>query len=154
MMANKAEPFAPNMTEFLARHIIELACNLYGSTLRGQQCGKDRETQREMTDLRYGDLIVEQTAGRMAAAGKYTEAANCVGILEEVAWEPVQFSDPDFVWDEKAEGTPHPTERIVYIRTLKGIRFRWHNASFIRVPSSAECYDHGRELKPSFKGGF
>lgn len=54
---------------------------------------------------------------------------DAIGVLEEDVREPIKGE-----WDEEDDG-PRPTERIFYIRTFDGRRFRWENADVIRVPS-------------------
>lgn len=113
----------------LATIIRGFANNAHGATLVGDPWPVTRTFQERMSNVELGDLVVEQSTRRSPE-----DDLNAVGWLEETAWEKVDFGDPEFVWDEDAEGEPHPTEQIFYIRTLDGRRFRWSNARFIAVP--------------------
>ena len=75
-----------------------------------------------------GDLVTE---GSTIYRSRGATDLDAVGILEEITREPVEFGDPEVVWDEQEEGRPHPTEPVFYIRTLDGRRCRWVNANFI-----------------------
>lgn len=117
--------------EKLARDTALSIYNSYRNVLVGTapQCVHDLYAR--FRDVRPGDLVLETTAFLMPGRS----ALDGLGYLLRETWEPVVFSDPDFVWDEKAEGKPHPTERCYYIRTLDGREFRWTNASFISAPT-------------------
>lgn len=53
--------------------------------------------------------------------------------------EPVDFGDKSFVWDEQAEGRPHPTEPVWYIDRLDGEGIhRWVNCQFIGLYDGRE----------------
>lgn len=118
--------------EKLAREVATALYNAYSNTLVGRapQCVFDLGDR--FKDVRAGDLVVEVTTCLMRNG---RPAIDAVGHLLRITEEPVDFGDPEFVWDEKAEGRPHPTERCYYIRTLDGREFRWTNASFISAPS-------------------
>lgn len=88
---------------------------------------------------KVGDLVIETTTVYGMRHANATDLDG-IGILEEIAWEPVIFGDPDFVWDEKVEGEPHPTEKCFYIRTFDGRRFRWTNANIIAAVSDPRIF--------------
>lgn len=124
--------------EKLARGIAIMAYNAHGAVLVGDapQCVHD--LRNRLKDIQVGDLVVETTTCNMdGRRGKkyYRPALDAVGYLLRITWEPVVWGDPDFVWDEKVEGEPHPTEKCTYIRTLDGREFRWTNASFVSAPT-------------------
>lgn len=117
--------------EQLAREIATAVYNAYSNTLVGTASPRVHELNDRIRDVRIGDLVIEHTTCLMPSR----PALDAVGYLLRDVWEPVKFSDPDFVWDEKEEGQPHPKERIFYIRTLDGREFRWENASLISAPT-------------------
>lgn len=79
-----------------------------------------------------GDLVVE-TSTRWTS-----NDLDAVGRLLRSADEPVDFGDPTYVWDEESEGAPHPTEPVVYIRTLDGRERRWRNCEFVAAIDRAD----------------
>jgi hypothetical protein len=119
--------------EAIATAFRRSAYNAYSNTLiSGPKIITDAFNR--MTNPQVGDWVIEtstvfMTRPRMRRSP--SSDLDGVGILEEIAWENVQFPDPGFVWNEEEEGRPHPTEKIYYIRTLDGRRFRWSNASII-----------------------
>jgi hypothetical protein len=125
--------------EKLARDIATMAYNASGNVLVGHGPPCVFELSDRFRDVRVGDLVVETTTALMDGrkGPKYHRPAlDAVGYLLRITWEPIVFTgDPDFVWDEKVEGRPHPKEECVYIRTLDGREFRWTNASFVSAPT-------------------
>lgn len=93
-----------------------------------------RRAYERMKNPSVGDWVIEAST---IHEFRHLNGAdlNGIGVLEEIAWEKVDFEDPAFVWDEEAEGAPHPTERVYYIRTMDGRRFRWTNATIVAVQS-------------------
>ncbi len=117
-----------------ARAIAVLAYKAYDAVLCGRPTGIQSALYAFMKDVQPGRLVVEITAlGRPDR-----DPFNSVGELIRIAAEPVVFSDPEFVWDEKEEGRPAPTEQIFYIRLLDGTEYRWSNATFICVPETLD----------------
>jgi hypothetical protein len=110
------------------RHTIYGA---YVATLVGSPAKVTEDFQRRMRAPVVGDWVAEtSTTYRSRGTGDL----DAVGVLEEIAWEDFVWGNPDFVWDEAVEGKPHPKEKVFYIRTLDGRRFRWTNANFIAAP--------------------
>lgn len=114
--------------EELARIICRVTDNAYGASLVGNAAAATRALYDDLNDIRPGRMVVEITSLGMRS---YLDN---LGTLLRVTDEPVVFSDPNFIWDEKEEGRPHPTEKCTYIKTLDGREFRWTNARFIAVP--------------------
>lgn len=113
--------------ESLARYIRQTADSLWSATLI-HPGPKYQDLRRDMEVLTPGGLVAEvSTLG-------IKPAINAVGYLIKKTEEPVDFGPGADPWDEVAEGRPHPTEPIWYIKTLDGREMRWHNARFIRVP--------------------
>lgn len=102
----------------------------YSATLVGGAAEVTRRQFQRMSSPQIGDLAAEQTTIYISPD------IDAVGIIEEIAEEPVIFDDEEFVWDAEVEGKPHPLERVFYIRTLDGRRFRWTNANFIAAVDS------------------
>lgn len=120
--------------ELLARQIVTTVYNSYASTLVGHGPPCVFDLNNRLRDIQVGDLVVETSTALMDGRNGekyYRPALDALGHLIKITWEPVVWSDPEFVWDEEIEGKPHPTEKCVYIRTLDGREFRWTNASFI-----------------------
>jgi hypothetical protein len=92
------------------------------------------EAYKRMSNPVVGDWVIETSTIYMKGHN-----LNGLGVLAEIANEPVDFNDPDFVWDEVEEGRPHPKERVYYINTLDGRRFRWTNASVIAILTEIRC---------------
>jgi PAS domain-containing protein len=104
------------------------AYNAYACTLIGTPPGIVVKAGDRIKNPQRGDWVIETSSiwrGQPHIDG--------IGILDAVEMEPVDFNDPDFVWDEASEGRPHPTERVYYLRTMDGRRFRWTNASIVAV---------------------
>lgn len=122
----------------IATAFRRLCYNAYVATLVGSPAKVTADFGDRMKDPKVGDFVIEtSTVYRSRGTGDI----DAVGVLEEVAWEKVAFDgDPDFVWDEAVEGRPHPLERVTYIRTLDGRRFRWVNASFIAAPAELKTF--------------
>lgn len=116
--------------EELARIICTVTDNAYGCTFMSDAPVCVQRLRAAFDAIETGKLIMEQTTFRM----KGRSPLDALGTLLRITQEPVVFSDPDFVWDEKEEGQPHPTEKCTYIKTLDGREFRWTNARFIAVP--------------------
>lgn len=113
----------------MARIIRGVTYNSYNAVLVGSAPRCVHEFHERMKRLEPGMLVVETSTIGMAHRD-----LDAVGYLLEVTREPVDFGDPDFVWDEAEEGRPHPTEPVHYIRLLDGTRYRWTNARFISAP--------------------
>lgn len=119
--------------EALATSVRRLINNAVNATSVGNPAQVTEQFYKRSQDLRLGDLVAEMST---VYRSRGTSDIDAVGYLEEIAFEKVVFEgDPDFVWDEAVEGRPHPTERVYYIRTLDGRRFRWTNASFVAAPT-------------------
>lgn len=88
--------------EKLAREIGVSVYNAYCNTLVGTAPQGVHELNARMKDVRVGDLVVEMTTLLMPTRSPL----DAVGYLLRETHEPVRFSDPDFVWDEKEEGAP------------------------------------------------
>lgn len=125
----EAEPFT---LETLAEIIRTATNNAYMVVL----CGNPTKSQRKLYDVisnvEIGNLVVETSTMH--------SSIDAVGILEEITQDPFVWDDPTFVWDEKEEGQPHPTETVYNIRTLDGRRIGWRNAAFITVPKDRIDY--------------
>jgi hypothetical protein len=118
----------------LAKTLRRSIYNAYSATLiGGAPKVTARYSDRAMNPI-IGDLVVESST-----IYQPRRDLDCVGFLEEIAWEKVIFGDPEFVWDEEVERRPHPTERIFYIRTLDGRRYRWSNANMVAAVSGVEA---------------
>lgn len=104
------------------------AYNAYVCTLIGNPPGIVVKAGERIKTPRVGDWVIETSTVWMSRPH-----LDGIGILEAIEMEPVVYSDPDFVWDEATEGRPHPTERVYYLRTMDGRRFRWTNASMVGV---------------------
>ena len=122
----------PIPLEEIATAFRRLAYNAYYATLVGNPAKITEDFGNRMKDPMPGDFVIEIST---IYRSKGTGDIDAIGILEEQVREKIQWDDSDFVWDEEAEGQPHPTELITYIRTLDGRRFRWSNASFIALPT-------------------
>lgn len=110
-----------------------LIYNAYIATLVGSPAKVTERFGDRMKSPQVGDWVAEVST---MYRSRGTTDIDALGKLEEIAWEKVAFeSDPEFVWDEAVEGRPHPTERVYYIRTLDGRRFRWTNASIVAAPA-------------------
>jgi len=121
--------------EEIARAIGISTYLAYTTTLVGNPAPITTEYRDRVKDVRVGDMVVEVTTILMSVTGgHYRAALDAVGHLVKITQEPVVFS-AGFVWDEKEEGRPHPTETCTYIKTLDGREYRWTNASFISVPT-------------------
>jgi hypothetical protein len=80
---------------------------------------------RRLQEPRPGDLVAEVST-------LYRDnAIDAVGRLTRVQQDPVDYGEGADPWDEAAEGRPHPTETVYYIRTLDGREMRWTNAKFV-----------------------
>lgn len=122
--------------EQIARTMGVCAYTAWVAVLCGNPTGNQEQLNKRMRDIQVGDWIVETTTILMSVTGRsYRPALDAVGRLVKITQEKVVFSDPDFVWDETAEGKPHPTEACTYIKTLDGREFRWTNASFVSIPN-------------------
>jgi len=108
-----------------------LMYNAYVATLVGHPARSTERFGDRMKQPQVGDWVTETST---VYRSRGTEDIDAIGKLEEIAWEPVDFGDPEFVWDEAIEGGPHPKEKVFYIRTLDGRRFRWVNADFVAAP--------------------
>lgn len=131
---NIADQDTPMDVGSLATILRRTIYNAYLATLVGNPVDVTRRYYERAKAPQIGDLVTEAST----VYGMRHEGAtdlDGVGILEEIAWEKVVFGDPDFVWEEKVEGRPHPTEKVYYIRTLDGRRFRWTNANFVSAVS-------------------
>lgn len=113
----------------LACHIAVSAIVAYDNALAGNAPNQRRAMER-LSSPWFGDLVVEITTFFRTDRPKL----DAVGWLLRKTQEKIDFGDPGFVWDEAAEGRPHPTEEVVYIETLDGREFRWTNAKFIAIP--------------------
>ena len=82
-----------------------------------------------MKKMSPGDLVFE-----ISTVWYPDRDINAVGILEKIGREPVSELEPGFEWNEEEDG-PEPTWECFYIQTLDGRPYRWHNASFLRVPT-------------------
>lgn len=129
--------------ERLATTLRRSIYNAYMATLVGDAPEVTKRYYKRASKPQIGDLVTEATTIGGMRHDNATDLDG-VGILEDVTWEPVDFGDPDFVWDEAEEGRPHPTEQVFYIRTLDGRRFRWVNANFVAAVSEAHFSDSTR----------
>lgn len=125
--------------------VYSLYCSviaLWSSVLCGKQTEKQSKIYNYMKEVKIGDFVFESSSGFLAVkawnAGNKQEAAdhlrNMFGTLEEISYE--EFKMDDKTKKEYVDsGEKIPVEKVYYIKNLHGIRFRWHNASFLRVPS-------------------
>lgn len=119
------QPIDLNLLATKVRHGIYSS---YRAVTNGAMRNETLSQFQQMSNPRIGDLVTEETT--IYYSSRETDI-DAVGILEEIAQEPVVYDDENFVWDEEYEGRPHPTETVFYIRTLDGRRHRWVNARFI-----------------------
>jgi hypothetical protein len=126
--------------EAIATAFRQSAYMAYSNTLIGNGPECVHRAFKRMTSPQIGDWVIE-TSTIHGFRHKDGTDLDGIGVLEEIAWEKVDFGDCDFVWDEEAEGRPHPTEKISYIRTMDGRRFRWTNASIVAVLTLATSKD-------------
>jgi hypothetical protein len=99
---------------------------VYSACLVGNPAPKVQSLLAALEDLRPGDWVLE------ISAGCWRDPENALGRLLRIDWEPVRPAEPEF------GETAAPTEQVVYLETLAGQEFRWHNARFIRVFSNWE----------------
>jgi hypothetical protein len=118
----------------LAKTLRYSIYNAYIATLIGGAPEITTRYSDRARNPKIGDLVVESSTIYRACRD-----LDCVGFLEEIAWEKVDFGDHEFVWDEEVERHPHPTERVFYIRTLDGRRYRWNNANMVAAVSGVEA---------------
>jgi hypothetical protein len=116
--------------EAIATAFRRTAYNAYICTLIGNAPGIVIKAGNRMKNPVPGDWVIE-TSTIGGFRGKAMTDLDAIGVLDAIEWEPVDFGDPDFVWDEAVEGRPHPKERVYYILTMDGRRFRWVNANFV-----------------------
>lgn len=114
-------------TERLATELAHAIYHSWSLSLTGTP--RAHESHEYMRAPAVGDMVLEtSTYWGSRAAKPPLNYLDSVGLLEEITSEPVPME-----WDEKEDG-PHPKEKVHYIRTLDGRRFRWVNASFVRSP--------------------
>lgn len=124
--------------EQVVRMLRWTAHHAYGFTLISGP-PKTKQWFDRLKDPRVGDLVYETTTIHQPQ-----HDMDGIGYLLRVEWEKVAWpNDPEFVWDEEAEGEPHPTEKVWYLRTLDGREARWTNAHMIVVPT----YDVHADLR-------
>lgn len=115
------------MTEAeIARVLRVSAYRAYLNTLIGAAPPCVQEAYKRMTHPRVGDWVIEISTIYIASRSD----VEGVGVLEEIAREPIDFLE----WDEAEDG-PVPEETVYYLRLIDGRRFRWSNASIIAVLS-------------------
>lgn len=133
-MGKKRDDLKPVDIETLATLMRRSIYNAYCATLIGTPVLVTKRYSERARSPQVGDLVIESST---VFGMRHDNASDLdgIGILEEIAREKVVWGDPDFVWDEDIEGQPHPTERIYYIRTFDGRRFRWENATMIAAVS-------------------
>ncbi len=119
------EELRPIATKELASTLRRTIYNAYRATLVGNPAQVTELYSERARNPRVGDMVIESTTIHWPQ-----HDLNGVGILEEITHEPVVYGD-GFAWDEEAEGRPHPTERVFYLRTLDGRRARWTNADLV-----------------------
>lgn len=100
----------------------------------GNQTPASEAYHERASNPRIGDMVIESSTIHYAR-----NDLKGVGILVDIADEPVDYGD--FVWDEEAEGRPHPTERVFYLRALDGSLQRWVNAGIIAAVSGLKDLD-------------
>ena len=109
-------------------------------------CGNPTDRQSEIYDLmkspKVGDFVLENSSGFLATRawrnGNKQDAIDHIkcmfGTLEEITREEYELSDEarkEYLDNDEEI----PTEKIWYITNLHGVRYRWHNADFLKVPS-------------------
>ena len=114
----------------VAKVMREAAYAAWKGTLIGGAPEFLKRRFKRMQEPQVGDWVFECTTIHMPERD-----LDAVGVLEEIAWEPVDFGAGAEPWNEAEEGRPHPTERIYYIRTLDGVRYRWSNAQMLTIPT-------------------
>jgi hypothetical protein len=114
---------------------------------RAVLCGKPTKSQKELYEQMInpvkGDLVCENTSGFLAVKawrnGEKEVAVghikSMMGVLDEVIYEEHDL-DEEARQDYLSRGEEIPKQKIHYVYNLEGIRFRWHNASFLKVPST------------------
>lgn len=118
--------------EAIATAFRRSAYNAWSNVLIGNAPPDVQMAYERMRNPVVGDWVFEATTIYGMRHENATDLDG-IGILEEDTREPFVFTDPDFIWDEESEGKPHPTERVFYIRTMDGRRFRWVNARLIAI---------------------
>lgn len=133
-MANPLPKRKPRTTLLqLATMMRGAGYNAYIATLVGSPAQVTERLNKRMMSPQVGDLVFESTTFGGVMRHKGGDDLDGVGILEEIAMIPVVYDDPEFVWDEVAEGMPHPTEKAWRIRTFDGRLFTWTNASIVAI---------------------
>jgi hypothetical protein len=119
-------------TDTLNRLLRLLAVNAHQAyllSLGGNPSGRQRDTCEAMRNPKPGDVVLEISTFYRRSI----EERNCVGVLDRIAMEEVDFPGDtreeilaqfDGVW---------PTERVWYLRGYDGNEHRWTNAAFIAV---------------------
>lgn len=129
-MSETKEDLKPASLETMAGLIRDAAHAAWSGTLIGTAPRSTMALFERMMAPVVGDWVFERST-----VGIQKRDLDAVGLLEEIAWEPVNFGEGAEPWDEAEQGRPHPTERVWYIRTLDGYRYRWTNADMLAVPS-------------------
>jgi hypothetical protein len=104
-------------------------------------CGNPSDTQKKiyeyMKNVKVGDFVMEHTTfGKAQKEWEYKKTVvhlmQMIGEVVEICREEIEIDD-EGRRDYADGGEDVPTEQIYYIENLHGIRFRWHNASFVRI---------------------
>lgn len=142
MSEEHVEELNPIPVRELASTLRRTIYNAWRASLamHGDQAPAAEAYHERASNPRIGDMVIESSTIHYAQ-----NDLKGVGILVDIADEPVDYGD--YVWDEEAEGRPHPTERVYYLRTLDGSLQRWVNAGIIAAVSGLTDLD----LTPAYQ---
>lgn len=107
---------------------------LWRSVLVGDPCPNVKAVYEWMSTPRPGDLVFEQSTcgGRHKDWG--SGPIDAVGFLVRVQDEFVPFEYEEGEGPVEGDKAGY-TETFTYIRTFDGREVRWHNCSFVALPS-------------------
>jgi len=122
--------------------LFQLIKKSWGAVLCGKPTLSQEKLYNEMKDFKVGDFVCESTNGfraiRAWEGGNREGAINLLklmmGVLDEIVYEEYEMTDEEKK-DYTDNGEEIPKQKIYYIYNMEGVRFRWHNADFLRVPS-------------------
>jgi hypothetical protein len=123
------------MAETRNERLLEITIyNLHLMCLVGYPAPKVKQLDDRMRAPRVGDLVLE-----VSTIYWEERVGTRLGRLERTVREPV-FTPEE--WAEGGGGTdPIPTEDIWYLTLADGREYRWHNATFIAVPTAIDRHD-------------
>lgn len=123
-MQTDRKPNRDDQLSEVAGFIRAIVGNAWDAVLCGSPNPVQEALHARMLNYKRGDLVVELSTLYMQ-----DRDLDAVGRLVLVANEPIDYPE----WEEEEDG-PRPMERVFYIDTLDGRRFRWTNARFLAAP--------------------